>query len=172
MSPGAPTRREAAGLRLDGQHTGKIWVPAARLDVTGPALEDIQGGKEEVKMDMAALTSGRRCRRGRPGEGGHVGGVVSTAAASSQLLSLAHRRPPVPRHGVAAASLLFFSPVAHTEETESKTPMGLVAWAAGIRSPLAFEARWRAARGESPGLPPGHARSSPCLRGARRGANG
>jgi hypothetical protein len=74
-SSGAPTRRGAAGLRLDGQHTGKIWVPAARLDVAGPALEDIQGRREEVKMDTAALTSRQMCRRGRLGEGGHVGGV-------------------------------------------------------------------------------------------------
>jgi hypothetical protein len=33
---------------------------------------------------------------------------------------------------MAAVSLLFFSLGAHTEESESKTPMGLVAWAAGI----------------------------------------
>jgi hypothetical protein len=73
--PGAPTRRGAARLRLDGQHTGKIRVPAARFDVAGPALEGIQEGREEVKMDTTALTSGRRCRRGRLGEGCHVGGV-------------------------------------------------------------------------------------------------
>jgi hypothetical protein len=74
-SPGAPTRRGTAGLRLDGQHTGNIRVSAARLDVAGPSLEDIQGAREEVRMDTAALTSGRRCRRGRLGEGGHIGGV-------------------------------------------------------------------------------------------------
>jgi hypothetical protein len=37
--PGAPTRRGAAGLRLNGQHTDKLRVPAARLDVAGLALE-------------------------------------------------------------------------------------------------------------------------------------
>jgi hypothetical protein len=74
-SPGAPTRRGAAGLRLEGQHTCKVRVPAACLDVVGPTLASNQGGREEVKMVTTALTSGRRCRRGRLGEGGHVGEV-------------------------------------------------------------------------------------------------
>jgi hypothetical protein len=46
-SPGAPTRHGAAGLRLDGQHTGKIRVPTACLDVAGLALEENkEGGKK------------------------------------------------------------------------------------------------------------------------------
>jgi hypothetical protein len=46
-SPGAPTRRGAAGLRLDGQHTGKIRVPATRLDVAGAALEAYKEGSNK-----------------------------------------------------------------------------------------------------------------------------
>jgi hypothetical protein len=45
-SPGAPTHREAAGLRLDGQHIGKIRIPAARLYITGTTQEAF---KEEGK---------------------------------------------------------------------------------------------------------------------------
>jgi hypothetical protein len=36
-----------AGLWLDGQHTGKIRVPATRVNVAGPALEaNKEGGKK------------------------------------------------------------------------------------------------------------------------------
>jgi hypothetical protein len=45
--PGAPTRRGEAGLRLDGQHTGKLRVSVACLDVVGLALEAYkEGGKK------------------------------------------------------------------------------------------------------------------------------
>jgi hypothetical protein len=50
-SPGAPTHRGAAGLRLDGQHTGKIRIPAVRLYVAGTTQEAF---KEEGKKKMAA----------------------------------------------------------------------------------------------------------------------
>jgi ketosteroid isomerase-like protein len=49
-SPGALTRRGAAGLRLDDQHTVKIRVPAARLYVAGTTQE---ASKEEGKKKMA-----------------------------------------------------------------------------------------------------------------------
>jgi hypothetical protein len=75
-SPGAPTRRGAAGLRLDGQHTGKVRVPAARLDVAGPALESNQGGREE-EDGCGVLTLGRRCSRGRLGVDGGVAKVFT-----------------------------------------------------------------------------------------------
>jgi hypothetical protein len=70
-SPGAPTHRGAPGLRLDGQHTGKVRVPAARLDVAGPALEIKQGGREE-EDGRGVLMLGRRCSRGRLGVDGGV----------------------------------------------------------------------------------------------------
>jgi hypothetical protein len=50
-SPGALTHRGAAGLRLDGQHTGKIRIPAACLYVAGTTQE---ASKEEGKEKMAA----------------------------------------------------------------------------------------------------------------------
>jgi hypothetical protein len=154
-SPGAPTRRGAAGLRLEGRHTGKVRVPAARLDVAGPTLASNQGGREEVKMVTAALTSGRRCRRGRLGERGHVGEVDVHGGGSPSSGSWLTVGFPSLRRGVAAASLLFSSPSAYTEERESKTPMGLVAWAVGVSaSSLAFEVRRRERRHESPALPP------------------
>jgi hypothetical protein len=65
-SPGAMTRRGAAVLRLDGQHTGKSSFPTARLNVAGPTQESIRGGREE-EDGRGALTSGRRCSRARLG---------------------------------------------------------------------------------------------------------
>jgi hypothetical protein len=68
-SPGAPTRRGAAVLRLDGQHTGRARFPAVRLDVAGPTQESIQGGREE-EGGRGVLTSGQWCSRGRLGVDG------------------------------------------------------------------------------------------------------
>jgi hypothetical protein len=68
-SPGAPTRRGVAVLRLDGQHTGRARFPAVRLDVAGPTQESIQGGREE-EGGPEVLTSGRRCSLGRLGVDG------------------------------------------------------------------------------------------------------
>jgi hypothetical protein len=70
-SPGAPTRRGAVGLRLDGQHTGKVRVPAACLDVAGQALISIQGGREE-EDGRGVLMLGRWCSCGRLGVDGGV----------------------------------------------------------------------------------------------------
>jgi hypothetical protein len=71
-SPGAQTRRGAVVLRLDGQHIGRIRFPVARLNVTGPTLESIQGGREE-EDGRGVLTMGQRCSCGRLGvDGGAV----------------------------------------------------------------------------------------------------
>jgi hypothetical protein len=71
---GAPTRRGAAVLRLEGQHTGRSRSPATRLDVTGPSHESIQGGREG-EDGRGVLTSARWCSRGRLGVVVHVGVV-------------------------------------------------------------------------------------------------
>jgi hypothetical protein len=41
--PGVPSRRGAAVLRRDGQHTGKV-IRATRLDVAGASQEADHGG--------------------------------------------------------------------------------------------------------------------------------
>jgi hypothetical protein len=62
----------AVVLRLDGQHIGRIRFPVARLNVAGPTLESIQGGREE-EDGRGVLTMGQRCSCGRLGvDGGAV----------------------------------------------------------------------------------------------------
>jgi hypothetical protein len=78
--PGAPTRRVAAVLRLDGQHTCRSRSLATCLNVAGPSQESIQGGREG-EDDREVLTSGRRCSRGRLGVVIHVGDVVVPCGA-------------------------------------------------------------------------------------------
>jgi hypothetical protein len=75
-SPRALTRRGAAGVWLDGQHTGKIRVPTVCLDVANPALESNQGGREE-EDGRGVLTLGRRCSCGRLGVDGGVAKVFT-----------------------------------------------------------------------------------------------
>jgi hypothetical protein len=58
-SPGAPTCRGAAVLRLDGQHTGRARFPTAHLYIAGTTQGSIQGGREsEVGHGVLTLVGG------------------------------------------------------------------------------------------------------------------
>jgi hypothetical protein len=70
--PGVPSRRGAAVLRRDGQHTGKV-NRATRLDVTGASQDGDQGeGKDKAAAvvltmggDVVVAGSVKRCVQAR-----------------------------------------------------------------------------------------------------------
>jgi hypothetical protein len=96
--PGAPTCHGAAGLRLDGQHTGMVRVPAARLDVAGPALKKTKEGGEK-KLAAAVPTLGRRRSRGWLGVDGGVAKMFTTMLVSSAAWMFPLRLGSFPQRG-------------------------------------------------------------------------
>jgi hypothetical protein len=167
--PGAPTRRGAVVLQLEGQHTGRSRFPAARLDVAGPSQESIQGGREG-EDGRGVLTTGRRCSHGRLEVVVHIsavdvpsGGIPSAPVPWSRttLAPTARRLPSwrslerpsvfsVRRGGGAPHSFLLFSPSpprSAVEQRIGEKPKWSVVSPRGFG--LGVKASVKAARGQS-----------------------
>jgi hypothetical protein len=130
---GAPSRRGAAVLRRDGQHTVKVYR-ATRLDVAGASQERDQGGGKD-RAAAVVLTMGRRCSRGWLGEEVHAGGVGVHDVGLPQLRHLVHGRLAVlPARRGGGAPSFFSSSGARRGKGGKKSPTGLVAWRLGFRS--------------------------------------
>jgi hypothetical protein len=110
--PGAPSRRGAAVLQRERQHTGRV-ILATRLNVVGASQErDQVGGKERAAA--VVLTMGRQCSRGRLDEEVHVGEVGVHGGGLPQLCLLLHGRLSVlPARCGGGAPSFFSSPGAH-----------------------------------------------------------
>jgi hypothetical protein len=146
---GAPARRGTAVLRREGRHPGKN-NGALHHDAARSSQEGDQGRRKKSTA-VVVLTMGRRCRRCRLGEEGLAGevDVHGDGLPRVQLLAPGPCFAPPVRRGGGAPPLSALT----QGKRESKTPKGLVAWAPGSRPLLAFEARRRERRCESPRLP-------------------
>jgi hypothetical protein len=130
----APARRGTTVLRREGRHTGKK-NRATRHDATRASQEGDQGGGKKGTAAVV-LTMGQRCRRSQLGEEGLASevDVHGDGLPRSQLLAPGPcSAPPARRRGGA-------SPLSALTQgkKESKTPMGLVAWAPGVSASPCF----------------------------------
>jgi hypothetical protein len=131
---GAPARRGTTVLQREGRHPGKI-NRATRHDAAGASQEGDQGGGKK-RTAAVVLTMGRRCRRSRLGEEGLAGevDVHGDGLPRSQLLVPGSCSAPPARRGGGASPLSALT----QGKKESKTPMGLVAWAPGVSASPCF----------------------------------
>jgi hypothetical protein len=130
----APARRGTAVLWCEGRHTGKK-NRETRHDTTRASQEGDQGGGKKGTTAVV-LTMGRQCRRSWLGEEGLASevDVHGDGLPRSPLLAPGPcSAPPARRRGGA-------SPLSALTQgkKESKTPMGLVAWAPGVSASPCF----------------------------------